>query len=97
MDLKSLVFGIPFLVIGSLFVLFAGRFGRWLTPYSFENKTTFLSKKDKELTKEEYTKKNLDTWPRRGFWLLWLFLIRIIGVMLALGGVFMILQAKLDN
>ena len=42
-------------------------------------------------TREEFETMFFDKWPHRGFWLLWLWGIRILGAMLALGGATLIL------
>jgi len=95
MDWSLFLIGIPFLVIGILFVLYANRFGRWWGIFSFEHRLNYFATKwkDEGLTREEFEKKAFNTLPHRFFWLFWLWGIRILGVMLAIGGLFVILEA----
>jgi len=93
MDFTSLIIGIPFFLIGMICVLFAHRFGRSLVISCFENKVPPFSNMSQYegKTREEFETMFFDKWPHRGFWLLWLWGIRILGAMLALGGATLIL------
>lgn len=97
MDWIIIALGTVFFFVGTLIVLYIRRFAKWWAGFAFKNKLTYSAYKHQELTKEEYIHKRTNTWPNRGFWLLWLLLINILGIMLALTGVFMILQSIFDN
>ena len=70
--------GILFIIIGILCVLYAHRFGKWWVGFIFENKLILSLYPYKGLSRAEYEKKRFETWPRRGFWLFWLWGIRIM-------------------
>jgi len=91
--LTGIILGIAFVLVGILFVLFSGRFGRWAAEMNYENNTwgRGLFDPNHQLTKEEYIKKFATNW----FFRSWLVLIKVMGVML-LGGGFVSLLAGLN-
>ena len=97
MDLPIIIIGIIFFIVGTLGAIFAGHLQRWGTEYKFENNLNYWSpdenKINSNLTKEEYRK----TWSkgkgfRHVFWLVGIIGMRIMGVGLALTGLFALLE-----
>ena len=82
--------GIPFIIIGILCTLYAHRFGKWWILFSFKIKINPLITY-KYQTIEELEHKFFETWPLKAFWLVWLWGIRIFGVMSVIVGAFVLI------
>lgn len=88
-----LIIGCVFVLLGTMDFLFIRRFAKWWGGFTFVNKLTYSAHKHHGLTKEEFLDKRTEIGPGRAYWLVWLFLIRLFGVMLAFVGLFMIIQS----
>ena len=79
-----------FMVTGTLCTLYAHRIGKWSTGLGFYlfKVTPWLNFTGK--TWEEIEHQFYDEWPLRGFWLFWLWVMRIAGVILAVSGAFVL-------
>jgi hypothetical protein len=87
--------GIPFIVIGTLCTLYAHRFGKWWALYSFKNKINpFITYKYETI--EEFEHKFFEVQPRKAFWLVWVWGMRIMGALLALAGAAAIIVTSLN-
>ncbi len=88
--------GIPFMIIGTVCVLYAHRFGRWWIGLNVHlNKISPLFGYS-EQNREEIEHNFYDKWPRRGFWLFWLWGMRIMGAGLAIAGALTLLVILLN-
>ena len=96
MDWKLFGFGIILIIIGFIVFIFAIRFAKWWADFILENKLIIGSRKDQNITKEEIKNRYFNKWPRRGLWLLWLSLIRILATMIALVGIITIIESIVD-
>jgi hypothetical protein len=97
MDLKLFGIGILLVTAGILLILFITRIMKWWAGLVFKYKLTYTAIKHPELTKEDVLRKRTETWPARTYWLVWLFITRLLGIFLALSGIFMIIQYALDK
>jgi hypothetical protein len=88
--------GILLIIVGVIVFIFAARFGKWLIVYGFKNKLILGAVEDQNMTKEELKNKHINKWPRRGLWLIWISLVRILATMIALVGIITIIESIVD-
>ena len=74
------------MTIGTLSSLYARRIGRWLGSLGFHLFKIAPWLNFTGLTREEAEHQFYNEWPLRGYWLFWLWGVRILGAMMALFG-----------
>jgi uncharacterized ion transporter superfamily protein YfcC len=97
-----IIIGIVFFLTGLFFVIYAGKFGEWFARYKFTHNMNYMMPEDNKETssmnEEEYIQRTIKGKGfYRGFWLVWLTGIRVIGLMLTLAGIFLIIHEFLDS
>jgi hypothetical protein len=83
--------GIAFLVLGILITLYVHRFGRWWNGLGFHLLKIAPWLNFLGMTREEAEYQFYDSWPLKGWWLFWVWGMRIMGVLLAAAGAVLIL------
>ena len=80
------IIAVSFIVIGIVDTLFIHRIGRWWGRLGFHlhERAPWLNFTGK--TKEEVESQFYNSWPLRGYWLFWVWSMRIIGVGLTIFG-----------
>ena len=86
MDWYVYIIAVVFIIVGTFCVFFIGRFERWWGRFVYENDLSLLTRqyKDQGLSYDEYRSRI------RYFLLLWRWLARVMGAMLAIAGVFLL-------
>jgi hypothetical protein len=83
--LLALLF-VSFVIIGTLLALYANRVGRWWIGMNvvLHKKFAWIGYSEQDRVKVEHNV--FDKWPGRGFWLFWLWGMRVVGAMIAIVG-----------
>ena len=93
MSWLAIIMGILFILVGSLFVLFADRFGKWGAATSFENNLNFgfpeYNKQTSMMTKEEFVR----MYTTSHYYRIVIGLARIMGIMGFITGIVILIAS----